>query len=241
MEVNCIVSLTSHHERLKHVYKTIDCILGGRYTPKKIVLTIYRDDEVNIPNDLYNKCEVIVADNNLRSHLKYFYAMQRYPDVPIITIDDDCRYPGDFVELLWKSYIEFPNYISAYRVHKPTFSNKKMKHYQDWIRDYKTNNPSGLLMPTGVGGVLYPPNILNIGDGDIETIKKYITTDDIFLFYKELKNHIIIRYVPHPNKFVVDQTPEVFNLGLCLQNEANGCEKHNFCIDELINKNFNFN
>ena len=241
MEIKCIVSLTSHGARLKHVHKTIDTILRGTYTPSKIVLTVYKDDIDLVSDYLKNKCEIIVGEKNLKSHLKYFYAMQKYRDIPIVTIDDDCFYPTNFLELLWESYLKHPNCVSAYRVHRPTIKNNKLTHYGEWKRNFqgiKTPNP--LLMSTGVGGVLYPENILDITDEDLKYINEFPTTDDIFLFYKELKKGIKVVYVPNQKKYISNTTPEVFDLGLCLINEKEDCLLHNLCIDNLINKHFCF-
>lgn len=241
MEVNCIISLTSHGIRLKYVHKTIDSILKGTYKPSKIILTVYKDDIDLVSDYLKNKCEIIIGEENLKSHLKYFYAMKKYKDLPIITIDDDCFYPENFLELLWKSYLKYPDCVFAYRVHQPTIKNNKLTHYGEWKIGFKEiKTPNRLLMPTGVGGVLYPENILGIANDDLKHIKEFPTTDDIFLFYKELKKGIKIVYVPNQKRYISNNSPEVFNAGLCLINEKDDCYLHNLCIDNLINKHFNF-
>ena len=57
-------------------------------------MTLYKDDIKNIPEDLKflideQFVELIVADKDLSPHLKYFYAMKKYKENPIITVDDD--------------------------------------------------------------------------------------------------------------------------------------------------------
>ena len=41
--------------------------------------------------------EIIQGDNRLRPHNKYFYVMQKYRDLPIITIDDDVKYSDNAI------------------------------------------------------------------------------------------------------------------------------------------------
>ena len=77
-----------------------------------VVLTIYKDDTQNIPDDIrtlekQGKVEVIVVEENLRPHLKYYYAMQKYPDDIIITIDDDNIYEKDCIAKLMRVYLHY--------------------------------------------------------------------------------------------------------------------------------------
>lgn len=98
--IDCIVSLTSHTKsRLEQLPKFLfNSLLKYNKTNFKVVLTLYKDDIQYITKDLQalidnNLIELIVAEENLKSHLKYFYVMQKYKDLPIITIDDDIVYP----------------------------------------------------------------------------------------------------------------------------------------------------
>lgn len=44
-----------------------------------------------------NHIEILEAAENIKPHKKYFYAMLKYKQLPIITIDDDVIYDNDLV------------------------------------------------------------------------------------------------------------------------------------------------
>ena len=146
--------------------------------------------------------ELIVTDIDLKSHKKYFDVMKKYRDYAIITIDDDIIYTNDLIESLYNSYIKYPNCIHARNVHKIMINNNIVLPYEEWLKQYTFElNPSFYLFATSRGGTLFPPNILNISDENIEEIYKCITADDIYLKYLSRKKNIKIVWVP--NKFLL--------------------------------------
>ena len=201
MNKKVIVSLTSYGLRLKYVSKTIFSILNGTFKDIHIVLTIAKKDKQYIPNDLMllitsNIIELLEVDNDLGPHTKYFYTMKKYKNIPIITIDDDGIYDPKLVESLYKKYLENKNCICARRVHRILFNNKDILNYQKWIFDYnKEKKPSMQLLATGVGGVLYPANILDISDKNLEEINKCFYADDIYLKVLEIRKNISVIWV----------------------------------------------
>lgn len=239
-----IVSLTSHHERVKYVHIAINSILKNSYIPYKIVLVLFKDDIKNISIELQtlinNKSiELIVVDDDLKPHTKYFYTMLKYKENPIITIDDDCEYPCDLIESLMKSYNKFPNCVSARRVHRVKYKQDgTIDLYKTWNFDCKTiTTPSLDIMATGVGGVLYPPDILKITKNNISDIKKFITVDDIYLYFLERKTNTKIVYVPNgETKQSQINIKEVNDIALYPINYAGKITKNDEAIIELINK-----
>jgi len=200
-----IVSITSYKRRLKNLHLVLESIFKNKMKPSKVVLTLYKDDLPYLTDDLkylidYNMIELIIANNNLRSHLKYFEVMKKYREYAIITIDDDIIYSDDLIESLYNSYTVNPNCVHARRVHKIITKNEKVLEYKFWEKEYKKElNASFELFATNVGGTLYPPNILNISDDNIDNIKKCITADDIYLKYLENKRNIEVIWVPNKN------------------------------------------
>lgn len=98
--------------------------------------------------------------------------MQRYKDLPIITVDDDCVYNENVVQCLYDSYLKNGDgLVYSCRTHLMTYSDDGIPlSYNKWKHDYKTKHPSSDLMATGVGGVLYPPNCLKISPSLINDI-----------------------------------------------------------------------
>ena len=202
-KIKVIVSLTSHtKERLVNVpYFLFYSIFKHNYDYVKVVLTLYKDDVQNIPPKLkemidLGMVELIVAEENLRCHLKYFYAMKKYRDLPVITIDDDSIYPKEMIPDFLKNAEKYPNTIIARsaRVIDPS------KSYDRWFEcNFGVENVrwSGHwdevlenLNPEGYGGIYYPANILEVNDNMIPEIKTIPRADDIFLTVLEQRKKI---------------------------------------------------
>lgn len=198
-----IVSLTSHtKERLANVpFYLYSSIIRHNFDYAKIVLTLYKDDVKYIPPRLqtmikYGFVELIVADINLRCHLKYFYAMKKYRDLPVITIDDDSVYPARMVPDLLTNAKKYPNTVITRSARVIDAS----KSYDQWFEcnfGVESVTWRGLwdcvlpnLNPEGYGGILYPANILDVNDGMIPEILTIPRADDIFLTVLEQRKHI---------------------------------------------------
>ncbi len=171
--------------------------------PSKIVLTLYKKNEIFLTKYLKDliikkKLELIISDFALKSHNKYFEVMKKYRDYAIITIDDDIVYPNDLIETLYNSYVKNPNCIHARFVHKIMTENNKVLPYAQWIKKYTFElNPSSFLFPITGGGTLFPPNILNISDFNIDEIYKFIDVEDIYIKYLSRRRYIKIVWVPN--------------------------------------------
>ena len=206
-QLKIIVSLTSYRPRFKKLDLVLESIMNNTLKPSKIVLSLYKDDLAFLTDKLKNMIknkfiELIITNIDLKSHKKYFNVMKKYKNYAIITIDDDIIYTDDLIESLYNSYLKCPNCIHARRVHKIIVKNNKALPYEYWLKEYTSElNPSFYLFPTSGGGTLFPPNILNISDENINEIYKCITADDIYLKYLSRKRNIKIVWVP--NKFLL--------------------------------------
>ena len=198
-----IVSLTSYKPKFKNLHLVIQSIFNNTMKPSKMVISLYKEDLIYLTKylkDMINskKIELIVMDIDLKSHKKYFEVMKKYRDYAIITIDDDIIYTNDLIETLYKSYVQYPNCIHSRQVEKITFKNNEILPYNKWIKKYKYElNPSFNLFANTCSGVLFPPNILNITDENINDIIKCITEEDIYLKYLSRKRNIKIIWVPN--------------------------------------------
>ena len=93
-----IISLTSWKARINTVSKTLFNLLK-MCKEFHIVLTLSSDEfknkEQDLPEDLMllvnnNLIEILWVQKNYRAFKKILFAMKKYPDVPIISADDDC-------------------------------------------------------------------------------------------------------------------------------------------------------
>ncbi|MCL2380183.1 MAG: hypothetical protein FWC64_01155 [Treponema sp.] len=204
-EHHIVVSLTSFPARFNTLHFAIKSILCQSVKPDLIFLCLTKQEvksETELPSSVLdlkkNGLQIFFADDNLKPHNKYLYAMQRYPKSLLITIDDDNIYDQNLVSDLYESYIKYPFAISARRVHKIMRDNKNnLLPYNKWQYEYKKEEmPSNSLLATGVGGVLYPPCILPPETFDRDKIKELcLNADDIWLKFMELKNNVPVVWV----------------------------------------------
>ena len=193
-----IVSLTSFGERFKYAAMAIKHFMDNQsYKDFHLVLTVYKVDLEQLSDGIKyllsnDKIELIVGDENLCPHLKYFYAMLKYHDLPIVTIDDDRVYSSNMLAKLVEKYqnSKIRGVISNCA---PVFSFKNgiIEDRNAWCVPWRRLLPnciSYLAMAEGFAGVLYPPNAFENLIDEIPEIKKYLYDDDIFLRALETKN-----------------------------------------------------
>lgn len=200
-----VVSLTSFPARFGTLHYALKSILSQTMKPDLIFLCLSREevkDESELPSSVLELkkygIKFFFADDNLKPHNKYFYAMKYYPDSLLITVDDDNIYDKNLVSDLYNSYLRHPSAVSSRRVHK-IVKNKEnnLLPYCKWRYEYKKETkPSFELLATGVGGVLYPPGLLPQETFNISKIKELcLNADDIWLKFMELKNNIPVVWV----------------------------------------------
>lgn len=189
-----IVSLTSHSIRLANVAKTtIWSIINSTFKNLHIVITVFKDDLPLMPNDLKllikrGFVELIVADKAIGPHTKYFYAMQKYRNNPVITVDDDVIYPETMVQQLVDAMKKYPNTIIARRSFVMVGDKNGIAPYRSWMKHFAgKTQPSHKNFATGIGGVLYPADCLHISDNDLPEILSVKFDDDFFLKAREIR------------------------------------------------------
>lgn len=164
-EHEVVVSLTTHGIRIHNVCLAIESIMQGSVKPNRIVLWLSEEEFKGklLPISLQNQVKrglQIEYCRDIRSFKKLIPSLKMFPEACIVTIDDDVIYDFDLVENLIKTHIENPTVVCANRIHRLELSENKMPiSYIQWqwgINDYM---PNKLNFFTGVGGVLYPPNI----------------------------------------------------------------------------------
>ena len=206
-----VVSLTSHtKERLSNVGMYVyNSVIRHHIDGVHVVLTLFKDDVPFIPSSLMaminaGLIELIVADQNLRCHLKYFYAMQKYRDVPVITIDDDSVYPPEMIPDLLAAMDKYPGCVIGRSgclldVNKSYLQNFNINTGVDRIISWNGHWDEVRmdLNLEGYGGILYPADILKVSDHYIPEILETPRADDIYLMVIEKRlgiKRVIPRY-----------------------------------------------
>jgi len=189
-----IVSLTSIPVRIKYIWITIETLMRQSCKPDKIILWLAKEQfpDKKLPESLTilkTRGLSIEFCEDLRSHKKYFFSMQSFPESNVITVDDDVYYPKCFLEHLVNLHQSFPKAICANRAHKMVFKNGEIKAYRNWKHNFKKISiPSPLLVQVGVGGVLYPPGSLAKEVFSKEIFQRIcLLADDLWLKIMALK------------------------------------------------------
>lgn len=239
-----IVSLTSYKKRFPTLALCLKSLLNQTLLPDHMVLYLSNNEKKeDLPSEVKDLqkygLEIKFVDLDLKPHKKYYYAMREFPNDIIITVDDDMIYDKNLIRNLYLMYQQFPNCVVSARAHKIVLKDNKIIDYSDWHQCYfpKKSSPSFLFMPTGVGGVLYPPHLLNLNILlNLDYINKYIDVDDLWL-----KNVEILSGVPtvicdanlEKNRIEI---PSAQKVGLAKKNVDLG--QNNVKIEEL-DKDFN--
>ena len=163
-----LVSFTSYPARINDVWKVIESLKMQTVLPEKIILWLSIDqfkDRNCIPEEILKRedglFEVQLVEGDIRSHKKYYYAFQKYPDWTIVTCDDDVFYDQDVIKRLVYTSKRFPGSVVANHSSEILFDhNGDVISYGKWDkteRQGKSRNRCQI----GIGCVLYPPHSLN--------------------------------------------------------------------------------
>jgi hypothetical protein len=190
------VSLTSFPARIEEVSYTIETIFAQSMKADNITLwlSLNQFPVQKIPHllELQKKrgLKIEFVEDDLRSHKKYYYAFRNQKNNLVITFDDDVFYPKNTIESLIIAHKKFPNAVICNRGHKIKFNEGVVLKYKKWSHNYFSKKPSSLAVPTGVGGVLYPPNSYHQDIFDVSTFKKIsFYADDLWLKIHTFRNN----------------------------------------------------
>lgn len=191
MNEKVIVSLTSYPYRFKQP-EMIKCLKSlvnqDTNVPYKIVFNVFEGDIKEMPSELVsfveeNNIELYHCPLDLRSHKKYFYVMQKYKNLPIITVDDDIVYSKHLVSDLYSSYLKYSKCVSACYLYRMAFdvNDRLLPSFKKWNTKYDKYEPSFRNAFGSGGGTLFPPGCINVSDKSIPIIKEYMTDDEVLL------------------------------------------------------------
>lgn len=225
-----VVSLTSYGPRLQTVHLAIESIGAGSQRPCRLILWTdpgVCDDE--LPTHLRRLrergLEIISSPAMYGPHTKYFPYVQSElaHRMMLVTADDDSLYPRRWLEGLAAARKD-PHTIVCYRAHHVGItSDGRMAPYNSWAPVEETR-PSRLHFATGVSGVRYPPDFLDLlrEDGDA-FLASCPRADDVWLHFRAVSHGYVVRQVvDRPRKF-----PEIADTQATALHRSNTAENAN--------------
>jgi hypothetical protein len=228
-----IVTLTSYGKRIKSTAPyTICSLLNQTVLPDRIILWLAEGTVIPpILKDLTKKGVEIKFCEDLKSYKKLIPALKQFPDDVLITADDDVYYPENWFEQLKNAYSNDNTKIYAHRMHEISFDEQKnMMPYRKWR--HAATRGRGVLFPTGIGGILYPPRSL---DEDCCKIEEFMNLaphgDDIWFWAMAKLKGTEYGLVNNGCTYFADIAP--FNDGLFMKNVKEGNDRQ---IKNVINR-----
>lgn len=190
-----IVSLTSYPARYATLHLTLRSLLRQETVPDRIVLWIAGNDIAALPKqtrDVLEQGIELRTVTDARSYKKLIFALQEFPEAYIATADDDVFYRPDWLTLLAEGQGGPHDAITCHRAHRLKERGLKERGpgeivpYHDWewdVQDDRARQPSVDLMPTGIGGILYPPGSLHPDAVRQDLFERYAPSADDLWFY----------------------------------------------------------
>lgn len=184
-----VVSLTSFPARVDKAWIAIESILGQDEPPDQVVLVLAEDEfegrtlSRNLRRLQRRGVEIRWIPRSLRSYNKLLPVRAAFPDSIIITVDDDVIYQPWAVSRLIASSLAHPGTVIGHRGWELRVEGDRLARYSTWERASSTT-PSEHVFLTGVGGVLYPPDLLP-GEllSDVEAAARVCPTNDDIWFW----------------------------------------------------------
>lgn len=233
-----IINLTTYGERTEGVWVTVESLMRQKECKSKIILWLSETEfsENNLPKSivqLQNKGLEVRYCEDFRSYKKIYFAAKEFSDKILITVDDDCIYPSDFIKNLIIASKNNPQTVCCYRSKQIAFDNKKLLPYNSWVGGDKFSlKPRSDLIAIGCGGVLYPKYFFK--EKDIETTDFYDVapqTDDLWLKVLAMKNgYKIMQVVKNYKGWIAVKNTK--NTALYISNV--GENKNDYYLNKLL-------
>ena len=240
-----IVSLTSFPAAIPFAILAIKSVLNGSVLPNKVILylTASQFPAGKIPSELVElgknvAFEVRFYEENIRSYTKLIPALKDFPNDIIVTIDDDILYNKNMLRGLLHLHKKYPNAIVGHRVrhlklNAPYRSWKRYKEHRYLLNSLK---PKFANVQTGVGGVLYPPDSLDIKMLDFKIFMKMApTVDDIWFWAAAVANGTKIAAIPF-GEFKLNELKKPKEIGLFSVNGGVDNDVNRIVLENILEK-----
>ena len=166
-QADFVVSIATYPKRAHLLPAVLEALNQQTQLPNKwiVVLTEEEWPELHLPKYLnkliHRGLEIVWVKNNSFAVKKLLPVMQKYPDLGVITLDDDIIYHKSLVQGLLNNRTENPKTIVGY-VGKAIVKKENQLHmYYREKNAANKNTPSSQVYLIGWGGIYYPAGSLH--------------------------------------------------------------------------------
>jgi hypothetical protein len=195
-----VVSLTSYAPRLASLHLTLKCLLRQTVKPDAVVLWLAEPD-LDVAPDSLRQMQLhgvrLMPTEDLKSFKKIIPALKAWPNAFVATADDDVYYRSSWLEELVDGWSGDPHEIVCRRARKIALRpDGAPEPYARW-RWRHQEDVSTMLLPVGMGGVLFPPGVLAKPDvfDEQSFLRLCPTADDMWLYWMARKAGAVVRKV----------------------------------------------
>lgn len=167
-EKKVLVSMTTFPERIGVCYYAIKSLMLQSFQADRIILWLAEEQFPN--HQLPEKYEELTKRgleirfcDDLKSHKKYFYALQEQKkDEVVITFDDDIIFERDAILKLMEAHKRYPDCIICNRGQHIAVEKDGISAYSEWTMHVKDGHqrPIMRIVPSTGAGCLYPYGIM---------------------------------------------------------------------------------
>lgn len=191
LPADLIISLTSFPARFATLHRSLESLIDQSLIADRILLWIARDDAGALPRRVRALAAAERVDLRLTDDLgpynKLVPTLEQYPGAFIATADDDIWYPPEWLATLCEAHDPKQPSVLCHRAHRlKSAADGGLAPYAAWsraIQDEAGRHPSTDIMPTGVGGILYPPRLLHPDAIDRRLFMSLCPSADDLWFY----------------------------------------------------------
>lgn len=206
MDGRLVVSLTSYPPRFATLYPTLRLLMSQTVAPDDVVLWIAEGDRAQLPPEvesLRSSGLLIETCEDYGPFKKFVGSRRRWPSAHIVTVDDDVAYPPTMLEELIEGFRAGVPAVIAHRARRMTFGEDGPTGYDTWPLVDEGGVQSDMLLPNGVGGVLYPAGSIPERALDVETFRRLTrTNDDPWLMWMSRRAGFSTRTVARPREWI---------------------------------------
>ncbi|WP_077146172.1 hypothetical protein [Sphingopyxis sp. KK2] len=212
-----VISLTSYPPRFVNLSKTLKSLLDQAVRADVVILWVAEADFPLLPADVLALRDAglrIATCPDWRSYKKIVPALSMFPTSIIVTADDDVFYDRHWLDGLVKEHERYPDHVVGYRAHLAVVRKNEQgfEKYSSWPFNISATEDQGrekLIFPTGMGGILYPPNSLHAEVFDASLFMDICRdADDVWLFWMARMAGFPHRRVPSRFEEIIWGDPE---------------------------------